>query len=286
MDTTDNYGATPLHYAAKFGNVQVVELLIQKGARVDGTDIRGRTAAHIAGSEGDTGVLRRLIKSGANLHSADHAGNTPLHLASFNGRRAAVILLIQRGPDVVSTHNENGETPLHCAVYRSHKTIARLLIDNGADEGDAVFAATLSEADLDLSTISKLTAARKRVIDQSWRTIIGCKKKSPTRGDDDLSELRDEEARQKKRPISVETMGGLLEVYDKAAATLHMRQSSLTDGARLWCRKRMKVADAVRTCIQNCHAGSRDAFLSKHTKWFNLNKGYVCPGCSLDTSPE
>ena len=45
MDTTDNAGNTPLHWAARRGYKELANLLLAKGAAVDATANDGSTAA-------------------------------------------------------------------------------------------------------------------------------------------------------------------------------------------------------------------------------------------------
>lgn len=60
-DTADN-GCTPLHVAAKWGEREVVELLLKEGAEKSLKDNKGRTAASIAHDSGNA-VLAALLES-------------------------------------------------------------------------------------------------------------------------------------------------------------------------------------------------------------------------------
>ena len=62
--------------AAKFGDAETIQLLVDKGAHVDARDDKGRTALFFAqvGSES----FARLLAAGANIHAEDHEGNTIL----------------------------------------------------------------------------------------------------------------------------------------------------------------------------------------------------------------
>lgn len=41
MNATDNMGQTALHWSAVRGQIQVAELLLKEGARVDAADLNG-----------------------------------------------------------------------------------------------------------------------------------------------------------------------------------------------------------------------------------------------------
>lgn len=57
---------TPLHIAARLGNVDNVVLLLQHGASPDATTKDLYTAVHIAAKEGHEEVILALLEHGAN----------------------------------------------------------------------------------------------------------------------------------------------------------------------------------------------------------------------------
>lgn len=77
---------TPLHYAAKYGHAEVVELLIQHRAQVN---------------------------------ALDGVGCTPLHYAALNGHKDVVRILLERGNALINFKTYGGWTPLHLAVQRT-----------------------------------------------------------------------------------------------------------------------------------------------------------------------
>lgn len=58
---------TPLHIAARLGNVDIVSLLLQHGAAVDATTKDMYTALHIAAKEDQEEVASSLLDHGAAL---------------------------------------------------------------------------------------------------------------------------------------------------------------------------------------------------------------------------
>ena len=52
LETTDNYGGTPLLWAAWGGSVEVVEYLVQQGASLEATTNDGGTLLHQAAQGG------------------------------------------------------------------------------------------------------------------------------------------------------------------------------------------------------------------------------------------
>ena len=100
--------------AAKFGDAEIVQLLIDNGADVDARDDKGRTALFFAevGSE----VFARLLAAGADTLAKDNDGNTILiQKVSESASLAEVEQLLRLGidPDV---RNEAGESAIDVAV--------------------------------------------------------------------------------------------------------------------------------------------------------------------------
>jgi len=71
---------------------QVVNLLIDRGASIDGADNRGRTALMIATSLGDAAVVDLLLQRGASRGLKDKEGKTALDLAPNAKVRAKLIV--------------------------------------------------------------------------------------------------------------------------------------------------------------------------------------------------
>jgi ankyrin repeat protein len=79
-------GNTPLHNAASQGGLKAVELLLEKGANPNAVNQQGQTPLHraIAG-DGDLARIKRLVAFGAKLDIADKEGLTPVRMAGMSG---------------------------------------------------------------------------------------------------------------------------------------------------------------------------------------------------------
>jgi len=76
-----------LHYAAKYGNVEMTKYLCQTGCEIDGAlsdEEYKRTPLHLACQKGHSSAVRVLLDNGAKINHTDTRGVTPLHLACFN----------------------------------------------------------------------------------------------------------------------------------------------------------------------------------------------------------
>jgi ankyrin repeat protein len=115
----DGSGYTALHHAAIGGHVEVVEVLLESGAGIDGIGSRGETALLLASSKGNYQVVRLLTEKGADPNKASADGKTPLHKAAMVGSAEAVDALLAAGADP-STKDRSGRTALELAErYRA-----------------------------------------------------------------------------------------------------------------------------------------------------------------------
>jgi hypothetical protein len=91
--------ATPVHTAALKGQAKILEILLNKGADINGLDSTGRTPLHCAveGSRMDT--VKLLVDRGADVSRLDAKGTSPLQMAVEKGMEDAVVLFIEKGAD-------------------------------------------------------------------------------------------------------------------------------------------------------------------------------------------
>ena len=126
LNSTDQNKRTVLHYAARFGHLELVkELLSQTGVEVDAKDEIGRTALSYAVEQGNKEIVELLIKKGANVNAVSDNFTPP----SFSSK------VDQKEDDTVPRHDKSyywSMTPLHYAVMQGHEEIAKLLIHHGA----------------------------------------------------------------------------------------------------------------------------------------------------------
>jgi len=141
-DLPDSY-ATPLIYAITYRRPDIVKLLLDAGADVNGLSARfdrdswqapledSPLAAAAFGD--DISMTRLLLHRGADINGGASRRFTPLMSALFDSDPRAVSvarLLISLGADV-NRSDANGITPL--MLSRSHPEIARLLLAHGAE---------------------------------------------------------------------------------------------------------------------------------------------------------
>jgi len=91
-------GDTPLHFAARRGNEEIVVVLLQHSkVNVNGKDVSGKTALHLACSEGHRKVCQQLLNYGADIKAVAGDKTTPLHCAILNGHSQVARMILNRG---------------------------------------------------------------------------------------------------------------------------------------------------------------------------------------------
>lgn len=90
-----------LHFAARNGEVEEVKELLKDGYQSDAFDEFGKTPLHYAAEGSHLDVLRTLIDAGANVNAHDERviGNTPLREVASNCSYEVAKTLIDAGAD-------------------------------------------------------------------------------------------------------------------------------------------------------------------------------------------
>jgi hypothetical protein len=104
-----------LQTARRYKGTRLARELLDKGADVDARSIKfGSTPLMKAAGEGEIETMEMLISRGAKLDARDYRGQTALMYAVKNGCRVAAGLLISKGADV-NAKNNWGSTALTIA---------------------------------------------------------------------------------------------------------------------------------------------------------------------------
>ena len=138
----DNDGETALHFAAKNGDMPMLNFLLSKNCNLKLKTSCGDSPLHLAAS---VQVAQALIDAGANVQAKGNRGRTPLHSAA---NKAVAEVLLKHGAKIDQRVNglrvyifaqsgdhapAEGDMPLHTAASAGHADVVEFLIEKGAD---------------------------------------------------------------------------------------------------------------------------------------------------------
>lgn len=124
------YEYNSLHKAAENGGVEDVGEYLRTH-EINSCDDKGNTALHRATARGALDIVKLLIRKGANPNLHNIADSTPLHYAIENHKDEIVdVLLAYKSTDIEDP--QWGDTPLHVAVKSNSPTILKKLLKAGA----------------------------------------------------------------------------------------------------------------------------------------------------------
>jgi len=106
--------------------------LIERGADIHACNPVGSSTLFYAAKLGDLEIMERLIRGGLDVKKVNNRGYTPIHFAAAGGSGKAVQMLLDQGANI-NSQNKHGDTALHQAAYDGHLEAARILMTNGAD---------------------------------------------------------------------------------------------------------------------------------------------------------
>lgn len=118
VNGTDTDGASALMYAARVGNRDLTQSLIQAGAQPGFIEVTtGRTALHAAAAHSNVSTLRLLLDHGGDPNVVDLSGVTALMVAARTGNRNAMSLLVEGGADP-NIKGMDGQTTLQQTLWK------------------------------------------------------------------------------------------------------------------------------------------------------------------------
>lgn len=131
-------GDTPLHIAIKFNRIDLVKLLLEAEADIEALNKIYDSPLLVATERMNIEIIEILIKNGAKVNISfskerfRYGGENPLHLAIKFNRIDIVKLLLESKSNVEALNNTN-DRPLLVAIEKMQFDIAELLIKNGAN---------------------------------------------------------------------------------------------------------------------------------------------------------
>ncbi len=114
VNAAEDYGMTPLHWAARAGSKECADMLLARGAEVNALNKAQRTPLQLAAEGDQPEMIRLLARHGTDLKTQDRKGRTPLHRATYQGCAAAAEALLEAGADP-TVLNKRGKTAFEIA---------------------------------------------------------------------------------------------------------------------------------------------------------------------------
>ncbi|XP_035664673.1 serine/threonine-protein phosphatase 6 regulatory ankyrin repeat subunit A-like isoform X4 [Branchiostoma floridae] len=125
-----------LLYAAENGSVEGVKMALKAGAHIDfdhvySQSVSSGTALYNASMLGHVDVVKLLLRKGASVAKRIKSSFTPLHAAAYEGLTEVVDLLVQHGA-TVDVRDGFQNTPLMAACGHNYVDTVRRLLELGA----------------------------------------------------------------------------------------------------------------------------------------------------------
>lgn len=122
----------PVTIAAEYGRVEILKLLLSRGADFNGSNIFQLTALGMIASAGNVEMGRLLRDFNADPNVGGMNG-TPMSRALFHGHEELVLLLLERGADVNFINKQGSSCSEAALLGVKHVGLCRLLLSRGAD---------------------------------------------------------------------------------------------------------------------------------------------------------
>ena len=121
---------TPLMGVAFSGNMDVLKYLVENGAEINAVNLTRSTPLCAAAKIGQHEVIKYLLRKGANLNYEDIKGHTALHMAAGEGHFKAVRELLAHGasPKMESYCPGSVVPPVLMAASEGHPEVVKELL--------------------------------------------------------------------------------------------------------------------------------------------------------------
>ena len=180
VDAPIEDGGSFLHEAARFGRVNVAQLLIKAGSRVNSEDSNLREPLFYAVQQNHSTMISLMIENGACIGHTDVSGQSALYQAIWFSQPTMTRYLLEQGADC-NLKDHLGRSPLLHAVrssYRKGCSNIELLLKYGAEvdssdcEGNTALSYAAQISDKDASVLLIRHGAQLDSKDQYGRTPL------------------------------------------------------------------------------------------------------------------
>ena len=122
----DEFHETPLFHAVRGNAIPAIETLYENEANMNFENDIGETVMHEAVYHADSLTLVRLLEYGVEINHQDDAGDTPLHRAAEAGDHQKAAVLLEHGASK-RLRNLQRQTPAEVAAKNGHQKVVELI---------------------------------------------------------------------------------------------------------------------------------------------------------------
>ncbi|NWR50717.1 ASZ1 protein, partial [Regulus satrapa] len=178
IETSFQFGWTPLMCAASVANFAVVRLLLDRGANacfeIDKYTVLMAACTAQASEENILNTVELLLSRNADPNLTCRKKMTALMYAARKGYPRVVAFLVTHGSHI-NAQDENGYTALMWAAQHGHKSVILELLELGADKNlqtkDEKTAAELAKINNHLEIFSLLSLAANHLQERYHKTV-------------------------------------------------------------------------------------------------------------------
>ncbi len=126
INSQDNYGSTPLMWAADKNNKEMAQLLLKYNPDVNIQNSEGHTSLMYAAQQNNKEIASLLLEKGADINIQNSYGESALILAAHKNNKKVLQLLLKSNPNL-NIQDCDGRTALMRAAVANNKEIVDLL---------------------------------------------------------------------------------------------------------------------------------------------------------------
>ncbi|KAL3282867.1 hypothetical protein HHI36_006026 [Cryptolaemus montrouzieri] len=156
---------TPLHLAAKLGNDDIVQAILEQGVDVNAQDLLlGITALMLAAREGHLRCVQSLVGAGASVIICDKTNNmTAVHYSAKNGHHECLLQMLRKkdGKKSINMVDSLQRTALMLAVSSNHIECVRALLEYSEDVEKVV---NMEDADSHSSLFRAVVFGQSKIV--------------------------------------------------------------------------------------------------------------------------